>query len=49
MLPDRGAAGEHVGEHLYTVAFAAPELWGAGADPRDRVFLDLWESYLDAA
>lgn len=46
LLPDRGAAGEHVAEHLYTVEFAAPELWGEAADPRDTVRLDLWESYL---
>jgi hypothetical protein len=29
--------------------FAARELWGAEAAERDKVFLDLWESYLDAA
>ena len=46
LLPDEGAKGRHVGEHLYTVSFAAPELWGEGADPRDSVTLDLWESYL---
>lgn len=45
-LPDEGAKGNHVGQHLYTVAFTAPELWGEGADPRDSVTLDLWESYL---
>jgi nitrile hydratase len=46
LLPDEGARGNHVGEHLYTVEFAAPELWGPGANPRDSVTLDLWESYL---
>lgn len=45
-LPDRGAAGERVGENLYTVEFRARELWGEAADPRDTVRLDLWESYL---
>jgi nitrile hydratase subunit beta len=45
-LPDKGARGIEMGEHLYTVAFAAPELWGQGADPRDEVMLDLWECYL---
>ncbi len=44
-LPDEGAKGKHVGEHLYTVSFAAGELWGQDADPRDTVTLDLWESY----
>jgi nitrile hydratase len=33
-------------QHLYTVAFAAAELWGEGAR-NDRIFLDLWDSYLD--
>jgi nitrile hydratase len=45
-LPEEGARGNHVGEHLYTVAFAAIELWGSEADPRDSVTLELWESYL---
>jgi nitrile hydratase len=46
LLPDEGAKGRHVGEHLYTVSFSAVELWGQDADPRDTVTLDLWESYL---
>ena len=46
LLPDEGAKGNHVGDHLYTVAFAATELWGPDADPRDSVTLDLWERYL---
>ena len=45
LLPDKGAKGIHEGEHLYTVAFTAPELWGEAADPRDSVALELWESY----
>lgn len=46
LLPDEGAKGNQVGEHLYTVEFAASELWGPGANPRDSVTLDLWESYI---
>jgi len=34
---------------LYTVRFAARELWGEAANPADAVYLDLWEDYLDAA
>ena len=45
VLPDRSAAGQRVGEHLYTVAFAAIELWGDATNPNDSVTLDLWESY----
>jgi hypothetical protein len=45
-LPDKGVHGIEGGEHLYTVTFAARDLWGDDADPRDDVTLDLWESYL---
>jgi len=34
---------------LYTVRFAARELWGEAANPRDSVSLDLWEPYLERA
>jgi nitrile hydratase len=46
LLPDKGVHGFDSGEHLYTVVFAASELWGDEADHRDEVSLDLWESYL---
>ncbi len=36
-------------QHCYGVRFAARELWGPDARAGDSVFLDLWESYLDAA
>ena len=45
LLPDAGARGKHVAEHLYTVSFDARELWGPDAHPRDTVTLELWESY----
>jgi len=45
LLPDRGAMGDHVAQHLYTVEFAARELWGDAAHPKDTVTLELWESY----
>ncbi|THD80883.1 MAG: nitrile hydratase subunit beta [Phenylobacterium sp.] len=50
VFPDSHAHG--LGEdprHLYTVRFAACELWGEAADPRDSVSLDLWEPYLEPA
>jgi nitrile hydratase len=34
---------------LYTVRFAARELWGPDAAERDSVRLDLWEPYLERA
>lgn len=48
--PDSHAHGQ--GEdprHLYSVRFAAQELWGPDAHPRDSVRLDLWEPYLEHA
>jgi len=33
--------------HLYSVRFAAQELWGSQTNARDAVYLDLWESYLE--
>ncbi|MCW3784052.1 nitrile hydratase subunit beta [Defluviimonas salinarum] len=49
VLPDANAHG--LGENpetLYTVAFAAADLWGAAEGPGDEVTLDLWQSYLEA-
>jgi len=34
-------------QHVYTVRFTAPELWGEGARPSDSVYLDLWDEYLE--
>jgi len=36
-------------QHVYTVRFAARELWGDQASPRDSVYADLWEGYLESA
>jgi nitrile hydratase subunit beta len=47
LLPDAGAAGHEVVEHLYTVRFAGDELWGSDAEPNTTVAIDLWESYLE--
>jgi nitrile hydratase len=36
-------------QHLYSVRFAARELWGEQAAPRDAVNLDMWDDYLEHA
>jgi nitrile hydratase beta subunit len=48
VLPDRSALGlgQHP-EYVYSVRFEAQELWGKDAPPRDRVYIDLWETYLE--
>jgi nitrile hydratase subunit beta len=48
VFPDANAALQ--GEcpaRLYSVRFAARELWGADSNPLDTVSLDLWEPYLE--
>ena len=47
LLPDAGARGEERAEPLYSVAFEAAMLWPEAGGRRDRVYLDLWESYLE--
>lgn len=47
LFANAGARGIHEGQHLYTVAIAASDLWGTEANPRDTVYLDLWESHLE--
>ncbi len=49
VLPDASARGEKRGEHLYTVSFASADLWPEAKGSADRVFVDLWESYLEPA
>jgi nitrile hydratase len=34
---------------VYTVRFAAREVWGDAADANASVAIDLWEAYLDPA
>ena len=35
--------------HVYSVRFEARELWGADAEARDAVYIDLWEPYIEPA
>jgi len=48
VFPDTNAAflGEQP-QHVYSVRFAARELWGESVSPRDAVYLDLWDDYLE--
>ena len=47
-LPDANAHGDHDRwESCYAVEFEARELWGEEGGARDRVCIDLWESYLE--
>jgi nitrile hydratase beta subunit len=50
LFPDTNAhlLGEKP-QHLYSVRFAARELWGEQASPRDFIHLDMWDDYLEHA
>ena len=50
-LQDTDENGQRLGnfpQHVYTVKFTAKELWGENGHDNDRVYVDLWEDYLDA-
>ena len=50
VFPDTSAqSGDDKRQHLYSVRFAAGELWGKTASPRDFVHLDMWDDYLEHA
>ena len=34
-------------QHVYSVRFAARELWGPAASPRDSVYINLWDDHLE--
>lgn len=47
ILPDANALGEERAEPLYTVWFYASELWPEAAGRNDRIYADVWESYIE--
>ena len=50
VFPDTNAlfVGEEP-QHVYSVRFAARELWGEQAAPQDSVYIDMWDDYLEPA
>ena len=34
-------------QHVYTVVFEARDLWGETAHPKDRMYVDVWDDYID--
>lgn len=47
-FPDTPAAdGQTLPQAVYSVRFAACELWGESGEPHSDVYLDLWDSYLE--
>ncbi len=48
VFPDTNA--HHAGtkpQHCYSVSFDARELWGKSASSHERLYIDLWEDYLE--
>ena len=49
VFPDTNALGlGQKPQHCYSVMFRAVDLWGGRANPRDRVFVDLFDDYLES-
>jgi nitrile hydratase subunit beta len=49
VFPDTHAHGQGANpQHCYSVEFEARELWGPDHSARERIYIDLWEDYLDA-
>ena len=49
VFADASARGLNEAQHLYSVVFEAGALWPEATGRADRIFLDLWESYLEPA
>jgi nitrile hydratase beta subunit len=48
VFPDTNVHGRgEKPQHVYSVRFAARELWGDQASSRDSVYIDMWEDYLE--
>ena len=47
VFPDQNALGTRIGQHLYSVYFTAPEIWGNVREANFGVNVDLWEPYLE--
>lgn len=48
VLPDANALCEERAEPLYTVGFEASELWPEAKGRQEKIFVDMWESYLES-
>jgi len=48
VFPDTHAHGQGANpQHCYSVEFEARELWGPDHSARERIYIDLWEDYLE--
>ena len=49
VFADASALGDERAVPIYTVGFDAAELWPEAAGRRERVFLNMWQGYLEHA
>jgi nitrile hydratase len=48
ILPDqRVADGSTLYQPVYRVCFAAQHVWGNDAAPKDKLYLEMWEAYIE--
>jgi nitrile hydratase len=48
VFPDSNSKGEgEQPQHCYNVVFSSTELWGSLANPKDRIYVDLFDDYLE--
>jgi len=47
VFPDANAHGEKQAAQIYTIGFDMAELWPEAKGRRERVFLNMWEGYLE--
>ena len=48
IFPDLSSQREEIWQHVYSIVFEAHELWPGDEGRNNKVYLDLWESYLVA-
>jgi nitrile hydratase beta subunit len=46
VFPDLSSRGKEIHQHLYSIVFEGTELWPGDVGRNNKVYLDLWESYL---
>ena len=46
---DEPTVADNSPQHVYSVVFEARELWGTNSEPNQRLYIDMWECWLEAA
>lgn len=46
---DEPTIADNSPQHVYSVVFEADELWGENAEPNHRLYIDMWECWMEAA